>query len=92
MLVWNLYSARIEFGRECNQRCINAAETNLVSGLRKAHHHKQVSAFELDGMSIAIVSLYALVEFISWYERHNLSEYDLSLIHDFSLLQYNLQK
>lgn len=87
-----LYSALIEFGRECNQRCINAAETILVSGLRKAHHHKQVSAFELDGMSIAIVSLYALVEFISWYERHNLSEYGLSLIHDFSLLQYNLQK
>ena len=26
------------------------------------------------------------------YERHNLSEYGLSLIHDFSLLQYNLQK
>ena len=51
-----LYSARIEFGRECNQRCINAAETNLVSELRKAHHHKLVSAFELDGMSIAIVS------------------------------------
>ena len=70
----------------------NAAETNLVSELRKAHHHKLVSAFELDGMSIAIVSLYALVEFISWYERHNLSEYGLSLIHDFSLLQYNLQK
>lgn len=87
-----LYSARIEFGRECNQRCINAAETILASGLRKAHHHKQVSAFELDGMSIAIVSLYALVEFISWYERHNLSEYGHSLIHDYSLLQYNLQK
>lgn len=87
-----LYSALIEFGRECNQRCINAAETNLVSELRKAHHHKQVSAFELDGMSIAIVSLYALVEFISWYERYDLSEYGLSLIHDFSLLQYNLLK
>ena len=87
-----LYSARIEFGRECNQRCINAAETDLIGKLSKAHHHKLVSAFEFDVMSIAIVSLYALVELISWYERHNLSEYCLSLIHDFSLLQYNLQK
>ena len=41
---------------------------------------------------IAIVSLYALVEFISWYERHNLSKYSLSLIHDFSLLQYKSRK
>lgn len=87
-----LYSARIEFGRECNQRCINAVKTDPFSELCKAHHHKLVSVFELDGMSIAIVSLYALVEFISWYERHNLSEYGFSLIHDFSLLQYNLQK
>jgi hypothetical protein len=87
-----LYSTRIEFGRECHQRRINAAETNLVGELGKAHHHKLVSAFEADGMSIAVVSLYALVELISWYERHNLSEYGLSLIHDFCLLQYNLQK
>ena len=87
-----LNSARIEFGRECHQRCINAAETNLVCELSKAHHQKLVSAFEPDGMSIAIVSLYALVELISWYERHNLSEYGLSLIHDFRLLQYDLQK
>ena len=71
---------------------LSAAKTNLRIELRKAHHHKQVSAFELDGMSIAIVSLYALVEFVSWYERHNLSEFGLSLILDFSLLQYNLQK
>ena len=42
--------------------------------------------------TIAFYDLYALVEFILWYERHNLSEYGLSLIHDFSLLQYNLQK
>lgn len=87
-----LNSARIELGRECHQRCINTAETNLVSELSKAHHHKLVSAFEPDGMSIAIVSLYALVELISWYERHNLSEYGLSLIHDYCLLQYDLQK
>lgn len=87
-----LNSARIEFGRECHQRCINAAETNLVCELSKAHHQELVSAFEPDGMSIAIVSLYALVELISWYERHNLSEYGLSLIHDFRLLQYDLQK
>jgi hypothetical protein len=87
-----LYSTRIELGRECHQRRINAAETNLVGELGKAHHHKLVSAFEADGMSIAVVSLYALVELISWYERHNLSEYGLSLIHDFCLLQYNLQK
>ena len=76
-----LYSTRIELGREC----INAAETNLVGELGKAHHHKLVSAFEADGMSIAVVSLYALVELISWYERHNLSEYGLSLIHDFCI-------
>ena len=45
-----------------------------------------------DGMSIAIISFYALVEFISWHERHDLSEYSLSLIHKFCLLQNNLQK
>ncbi len=54
--------------------------------------YKLVSAFEADGMSIAVVSLYALVELISWYERHDLSEYGLSLIHEFCLLQYDLQK
>lgn len=87
-----LYSTRVQFGRECHQRCINAAEANLVGELGKAHHQKLVSAFEPDGMSIAIVSLYALVELISWNERHNLSEYCLSLIHHFCLLQYELQK
>ena len=87
-----LYSARIEFGRECHQRCINAAEANLVGELGKTHHQELVSAFESDGMSVAIVSLYALVQLISWYERHYLSEYGLSLIHDFCLLQYDLQK
>lgn len=87
-----LYSTRVELGRECHQCCVNAAETNLVSKLSKAHYQELVSAFEPDGMSVAIVSLYALVELISWYERHNLSEYCLSLIHDFCLLQYNLQK
>ena len=87
-----LNTARIELGRECHQRCINAAETNLVSKLSKTHHHKLVSAFEPDSMSVAIVSLYALVELISWYERHYLNEYGLSLILDFCLLQYNLQK
>ena len=51
-----------------------------------------VSASEPDGMSVAIVSLYAFVELISWYKRHYLSEYGLSLIHDFYLLQYDLQK
>jgi len=51
-----------------------------------------VSAFEPDGMSITIVSLYTFVELIFWYDRHYLSEYGLSLIHDFSLLQYDLQK
>ncbi len=87
-----LYSTRIELGRERHQRRINAAETNLVGELGKAHHHKLVSAFETDSMSIAVVSLYALVELISWYERHDLSEYGLSLIHDFCLLQYDMQK
>ncbi len=87
-----LYSPRIEFGRECHQRCINAAEANLVGELGKTHHQELVSAFEPDGMSVAIVSLYAFVELVSWYERHNLSEYGLSLIHDFCLLQYDLQK
>lgn len=87
-----LYPTRIEFGRQCNQCCINAAEANLVGELGKAHHQELVSAFEPDGMSVAIVSLYAFVELISWYERHNLSEYGLSLIHDFCLLQYDLQK
>lgn len=87
-----LYPTRIEFRRQCNQCCINAAEANLVGELGKAHHQELVSAFEPDGMSVAIVSLYAFVELISWYERHNLSEYGLSLIHDFCLLQYDLQK
>ena len=85
-------SRRVQLGGQSNQRCINAAETILIGELSKTHHHKLVSAFELDGMSIAIVSLYALVELISRYERHYLSEYSLSLIHDFYLLQYNLQK
>ena len=71
---------------------LSAAKTNLIIELRKAHHHKRVSAFELDGMSIVIVYLYGLVEFVSWYKRHNLSEFGLSLILDFCLLQYNLQK
>ncbi len=87
-----LDAARIELGRERYQRCVNAAETDLVSELSKAHHHKLASAFEPDGMSVAIVSLYTLVELISWHERHDLSEYGLSLIHDFCLLQYDLQK
>ena len=58
----------------------------------KTHHHELVSAFELDGLSVAIVSLYAFVKLISRYERHCLSEYGLSLIHNSYLLQYYLQK
>jgi hypothetical protein len=85
-------SRRIQLGGQGNQRCINAAKTILIGELSKTHHHKLVSAFEPDGMSIAIVSLYAFVKLISRYERHYLSEYSLSLIHNFYLLQYNLQK
>lgn len=87
-----LYSTRVEFGRECHQRRFNATETNLVGKLSKAHYQDLVSAFEPDGMSVAIASLCALVELISWDERHNLREYRFSLIHDFCLLQYDLQK
>ena len=43
-------------------------------------------------MPVAIVSHYSFVELISWYERHYLSEYSLSLIHDLCLLQYYMQK
>ena len=85
-------SGRVQLGGQSNQRCINAAQAILVGELGKTHDHKLVSAFEPDGMSVAIVSLYAFVELISRYERHYLSEYSLSLIHDFYLLQYNLQK
>src|SRR5574344_41225 len=89
----DIFDARgVQIGGQSHQRGINAAETVLMCKLSKTHHHKLISAFEPDGMSIAVVSLYALVEFISWYERHDLSEYGLSLIHDFCLLQYNLQK
>ena len=77
---------------EYNLKDINAAQAILAGELGKTHHHELVSAFELDGMSVAIVSLYAFVKLISRYERHYLSEYGLSLIHDFYLLQYYLQK
>lgn len=87
-----LDTTRIELGRQGYQRCVNAAEAHLLGELCKAHHHKLVSAFEPDGMSVAIVSLYAFVELISWHERHYLSEYCLSLIHDSCLLQYYMQK
>ena len=87
-----LQSTRVEFGRKCNQGRVNTAEADLISELGKTHYQELVSAFEPDGMSVAIVSLYAFVELISWYERHYLSEYGLSLIHDFCLLQYDLQK
>lgn len=87
-----LDSTRIEFGRKGHQRCINAAETDLIGELGKAHYPELVSAFESYGMPIAVVSLYTLVELISRYERHNLSEYGLSLIHDSCLLQCDLQK
>jgi len=83
---------RVQLGGQGNQRCINAAQAILTSELGKTHHHEMVSAFKLNGMSVAIVSLYAFVKFISWYERHYLSEYGLSLIHDFYILQYYLQK
>lgn len=78
-----LQSTRVEFGRKCHQCRVNTAETNLIGELGKTHYQELVSAFEPDGMSIAIVSLYAFVELISWYERHYLSEYGLSLIHNF---------
>ena len=85
-------SGRVQLEGQGNQRCINAAQAILAGELGKTHHHELVSAFELDGMSVAIVSLYAFVKLISRYERHYLSEYGLSLIHDFYLLQYYLQK
>jgi hypothetical protein len=87
-----LDSTRIKFGRKCNECCAYAAETNLIGVLSKAHHQELVSTFEPNGMSIAIVSLYTFVKLLSWYERHYLSEYGLSLIHDFCLLQNDLQK
>ena len=87
-----LDSGRVQLGGKGYQRCINAAQAILTGELGKTHHHELVSAFELDGMAVAIVSLYAFVELISRYERHYLSEYGLSLIHDFYLLQYDLQK
>ena len=67
-------------------------KTNLIGELGKTYYQELVSAFEPDGMSITIVSLYTFVKLIFWYERHYLSEYGLSLIHDFRLLQYDLQK
>lgn len=85
-------SGSIQLGGQGNQRCINAAQAILTGELGKTHHHELVSAFELDGRSVAIVSLYAFIKLISRYERHYLSEYGLSLIHDFYLLQYYLQK
>lgn len=65
---------------------IDTAQTNLFGKRSKAHHYKLISTVVLDGISIAIVSLYTFVEFVSWYERYDLSEYSLSLIHKFCLL------
>lgn len=73
-------------------RHVNAAETDLVGELGKVHYQEQITAFESDDISVAIVSLYALVELISRYERHDLSECCLSQIHYICLLQYALQK
>lgn len=42
--------------------------------------------------AIVIVSLCILVELMYKCERPNLSEYGLSLVYDFCLLQYDLQK
>ena len=86
-----LQSARVEFGRMCHKCRINTAETK-IGKLGKTHYQELVSTFEPDGVSITIVSLYAFVELISWHERHYLWEYCVSLIHDFCLFQYDLQK
>jgi hypothetical protein len=91
------HSVPAGFEFDVTLRCIALGRSFLVETVTlqlvlSEHDHKLVSAFELDGMSVAIVSLYAFVKLISRYERHYLSEYGLSLIHDFYLLQYYLQK
>ena len=85
-------ATRIKFGGQSSQSRINAAESDLVDELNEAYHHGLVSIFAPNGMPVAVVSLYALVELISRCDRHNLGEYGLSLIYDFCFLQDDLQK
>jgi hypothetical protein len=84
-------SVHIESGRLVAVQVSRLCNQYLTGELGKTHHHELIFAFKIDGMSVAIVSLYAFVELISRYERHYLSEYGLFLIHDFYLMQYNLQ-
>ena len=57
------------------------SQTGSVGELSKAHHHELVTAIELDGVSVSVVTVDTLLELIFVDERHNLGKDGFSFVH-----------
>lgn len=78
----------VQLTLESRKGCLIGTKTLLRSELCEAHHHELVTAGELDLMSVAIVPCDTLAEDVLWEQRHDLSEYTLTLIHLICNLHY----
>ena len=59
----------------------NISQTGAVCKLSEAHHHELITAFELNGMSVALITVDTLPKLIFIDKRHDLRENCFSCIH-----------
>ena len=83
----HLESRTIEVSAEV--KCsLNVSQTCSVGELGDAHHHKLVTAIEIDSVPVTLVAVDTLSELVFVEERYDLSEDSFSLVHGLRAAAY----
>ena len=67
---------------------LNVSQTCSVGELGDAHHHKLVTAIEIDSVPVTLVAVDTLSELVFVEERYDLSEDSFSLVHGLRAAAY----